>query len=191
MKHPSGPPPGVKRGTYIVDRQLQFGFLFHFIGSLLGIAALYVMAVYVLPGRGALEELSADEIRTFLMRSNLVYFVIALGLLATLSVLLTHRVAGPARVIENAVDGIRTGDFDRRLTLRKRDYMKGLAAAVAQLSVHLRKANAERLTVLRAIDRCLEENDLPAARELLHQLGLPEEAPADPRAPAPRPTPTV
>lgn len=177
MEGPANRPGAKRRDTFIVDRELQFAFVFHFVGALALMAALYVAAVYLLPKGAVLEELTADETRVYLMRSNVVYFVLATALLCGLSVLLTHRVAGPARVIEHAVDGIREGDFSRRLTLRKRDYLKGLAAAVAQLSAHVRKREGERLAILRSIDRCLEENDLPAARELLHQLGLPEEAP--------------
>jgi methyl-accepting chemotaxis protein len=177
MASPATRPNARRRGTYIVDRELQFAFVFHFVAALALMGALYVAAVYLLPNAVVLEELGADEMRAYLLRSNLVYFVLATALLCGLSILLTHRVAGPARVIEHAVDGIRDGDFSRRLTLRKRDYLKGLAASVAQLSAHVRKREGERLALLRSIDRCLEENDLPAARELLHQLGLPEEAP--------------
>ncbi|MGQ0613168.1 MAG: hypothetical protein ACT4PV_05465 [Planctomycetaceae bacterium] len=170
-------PPAPRRGAFLVDRELQFAVTIHLIGVLLGIAGLYTLATFVLPS-GGLKGQTSEEAWGFLVRNNLIYLVLSIVLLGTVSLLLTHRVAGPVLVIERAIQGMQQGDYERRLTLRKRDYLKGLAASVAQLAAHMRQQEAQRLEVLREIDGCLEENDLPAARELLHRLGLPEQAPA-------------
>ncbi len=168
-----------RRAIFLVDRELQFAVTLHLLGALLGIAALYTLATFVLPYSG-LKGQTSEEVWSFLVRNNAIYLVLALVLLGTVSLLMTHRVAGPVLVIERAIQGMQEGDYERRLTLRKRDYLKGLAASVAQLAAYLRQQEAQRLEVLREIDGCLEENDLPAARELLHRLGLPEQAPAAP-----------
>jgi len=180
---PAVPSPDRRRSIFLVDRELQTAVTLHLLGVLLAIAGLYTLATFVLPDDG-IKGQTSEEAWAFLIRNNAIYLVLALVLLGTVSLLLTHRVAGPALVIERAIQGMQEGDYERRITLRKRDYLKGLAATVAQLAAHLRSREAGRLEVLREIDRCLEENDLPAARELLHRLGLPEGSPAPPLDPA-------
>ncbi|MFQ5845123.1 MAG: hypothetical protein ACE5JG_09075 [Planctomycetota bacterium] len=156
----------------------QLKIAFQLLGGLVGVGILYVLALLVLPAEGALDQLTAEETRALLLRSNLIYFCLAAAILWTLAVVLMHRVAGPVHVVEEAVQALCRGDYRPRLLLRERDHLKGLAAGVAGLAAQMEKEAGARREALRDLDRCLRENDVPAARELLGRLGLPQGSPA-------------
>ena len=103
-----------KRRLTIVDKQLQFSLAVTLTSVMAGMAALYALAIYVLPSTGALERMNAVETRTFFLGTNMVYFALATMILFTLALILTHRVAGPAFVIERAIRGTISGDFEQR-----------------------------------------------------------------------------
>ncbi|MFQ5843681.1 MAG: hypothetical protein ACE5JG_01700, partial [Planctomycetota bacterium] len=149
---------------------------------LIAVATLHVLAFLLLPGAGAVGALSPDGTLQLLVRSNLIYFGFTAAPLWVVAVLLMHRIAGPSQVIEKAVRGLKNKEFSHRLTLRRGDYLKGLAAAVKELADGIREESEERRAALRDLERCLEEQDLPAARELIRRL-------ADREAPAPAPAP--
>ena len=94
---------------------------------------------------------------------------------------LTHRVAGPTRVLEAALRGLRGGDYGRRVALRRRDCLHTLAAEVDTLAKQLDADRRERTATLRVLDSCLREKDVDGAREVLARLlGPPGDAkPAD------------
>jgi methyl-accepting chemotaxis protein len=62
-----------------------------------------------------------------------------LASLAALTVLTTHRVAGPYLGLRRAIDEIRAGDLDRRLTFRTYDHLDDLAAAFNGMMDKLQK----------------------------------------------------
>jgi methyl-accepting chemotaxis protein len=160
------------RRTYVIDRKLQLSVAAHLLGALAGIAALYVVGVFLLAGGAGSEGLTAGEV----LRANLIYFVLAAAILGVVVILITHRIAGPALVIERAVRGMKTGDHSLRLELRKRDYLKPLAAAVAELREELDR-RAQAATELKA---ALDRGDLDAARGLAERV-----APGPVREPEP------
>ncbi len=168
--NPTTPPgAGFKRRTYLVDRRFQGGFTLQLLTALAGVGLLYVLAVVLLPGPKALEQLDAAETRSLLLRANLIYFGLAASILAVLSLLLTHRIAGPAKLLERAVRGIRHRDYGQRLSLRRRDYFQDLASELALLRAEI---VAERAAV-RDLAQALAENDLDGVREILAGLGAP------------------
>ncbi|MHC4223118.1 MAG: hypothetical protein ACYSUN_03935 [Planctomycetota bacterium] len=168
--------PKKKREKYMTDKGLQWAVTLQILAALAGVAVLYAIGIYVLPGQEALEDLNAEETRAFLLRANLIYFVLATGIIGTLAMLLMHRIAGPARVMRQAVEDMENGNYETRLSLRRFDYLKPLAASIANLRDDLRRQEAKRRELLKTLHRCLQENDLAAAREILVQLGLGEDA---------------
>jgi methyl-accepting chemotaxis protein len=150
------------RRTYVIDRKLQLSVAAHLLGALAGVAALYVVGMLLLSGGGGSDGLSAGEV----LRANLIYFLLAAAILAVVVILITHRIAGPALVVERAVRGMKTGDHSLRLDLRKRDYLKPLAAAVAELREDLdRRAQAGG-----ELKAALDRGDLDAARTLVERV---------------------
>lgn len=159
------------RRQYIVDRKLQLAIAFHLVGALVVVGLLYVLALFVLPDKEALQSLTASETRSLFIKVNLAYFLLAGAILWTVAILLTHRVAGPAYVLERALGRLRRGEYPEKITVRKRDYLKDLVQEFEALSLHLKEREERRSEIVEALRRCLEENDLAAARELVVQLG--------------------
>ena len=120
--------PWIWRRQYVIDRPLQMGIAGYLAAGLGGVALLCAAALYVFLGGQAVPGL--DPLRRFLLVANATYFILAAGILTLLTILLTHRFAGPAFVMKGAIDGMLEGDFGKRLSLRKKDYLKELAASI-------------------------------------------------------------
>ena len=159
----------IRRWRYLIDPRLQLALALQMAGVLVGVAAAYALAAYVLFDQASLQALTAEETRSLFMRANLLYGVYALVFVTAAGVLLLHRIAGPAQVIERAVRGMRDGEYDHRLSLRPRDSLKPLASAVAQLRTHLCERDERRQALLKELAGHLAADDVAAARELLRR----------------------
>ena len=159
-----------KRTITIVDKQLQLSLALKLTLAMTAIAALYALALYVLPAAGSLDRMDALETRQFFLYTNTIYFALATGILFTLALLLTHRIAGAAFVIERAIRATMSGDFSQRLKLRTRDYLKPLAATISEWRDHLQKTQTEQRECVADLERCLAEGDTDAAKELVTKL---------------------
>jgi len=159
-----------KRRITIVDKKLQFSLAITLTSVMAGMAGLYALAIFVLPSTGAMERMNAEETRTFFLGTNMVYFALATMILFTVALLLTHRIAGPAMVIERAVRSALQGDFDQRLSLRKRDHLRELADTISNWRDYLQSSDSEQQRCVTDLERCLSESDIDAAKELVQQL---------------------
>ena len=159
-----------RRRIHIVDSRLQFSLALSLTGVMAGVAALYAIALYVVPATGALESMNAEETRRFFLGTNLVYFALATMILFTVALLLTHRIAGPALVIERAIRGTMKGEYEHRLKLRKRDHLQPLASAITDWRDHLASGYEAQQGLLNDLGNCLEEGDSDGAKEVLSQL---------------------
>src|SRR5205823_5223414 len=108
-------------------------------------------------------------------------FLVLAGLLFYVILRITHRVAGPAMVIERAIDGLVEGRFDARLTLRRGDYLKSLAAATQRLSDHLKAEQGDRDRTCVELERAVARGDRKAAIELLQRLRATQVGPGQER----------
>jgi len=167
--------PRIKRARFLVDWRHQFAVMAQLLGVLFGVGLLYALGLLVLPGQDAMHELSPGEARDVFLRANAIYFALGAAILGVVSLLLTHRVAGPAYVMERAVHGMRKGDYSRRLNLRRRDYLKDLAAAIEALRAETVEKQETRKKKLSDLKSCLGEGDTAAATELVKQLLADEE----------------
>ena len=176
---PSPKPSFYRRERYFVDSRLQLALALPMLAILVVVALAYVAAVYLLPGQVALKMMTAEETRSLFLRANLIYFVLAGAALAAGAIYVTHRIAGPAGVIERAVRSMQGGDYSARLALRPRDDLRSLAAAVTNLCRQLREQEEQRQQLVEEVAARLDANDLAEARKLLVQLGV-SEAPSPP-----------
>jgi HAMP domain-containing protein len=129
----------------------------------------YLLAILVFPER-EYGPMPGAEVRDLLIRVTVGYAALATFLVVLAALRLTHRVTGPTQVLESALRAMRSGDYGRRMTLRKRDYLRGLAAEVEALAKHLDAAEHERIATLRVLESCLREKDVDGAREVLARL---------------------
>jgi len=168
----SDKPKRFKRRIFLVDTRIQMTLGLYVVAVMLGIGALYAVAFVVLPSSEALVNMDSAQTRDVLIRGTAVYFALATAILFTVTLLLTHRIAGPVYVIERSVRAMVAGDFSVRLSLRKRDQLKSLAGLVEELRLKCLAENEQRDNVV----ACLNEGDIEGAKELL-QATLSSETP--------------
>jgi len=170
MSTQKGPDGGVQRRQYVVDAKLQYGVSLMIFLALLGISILWILGIFVIVGNETLSSLEPDEVRVLMFKINGIYFALGAGITVVLTLLLTHRVAGPAYVMGRALRQMQSGDYDQRLTLRHRDHLKPMCAELQALADGLKRARADRRAALADLERCLAEGDTDAARELVVKL---------------------
>lgn len=162
-----------QRRTFVVDWRLQATITVQLLGVLVGVGLLYTLAVMVLPGSERIKEMDGEQVRETLLRANAVYFALGAAILGVIALLLTHRIAGPALVLKRAIDGMRAGEFEHRLGLRRRDYLKDVAASLQGLCDDLK----QREKSLADVAACLQENDVAGAKEVVAKLRGPTAEP--------------
>jgi methyl-accepting chemotaxis protein len=155
-----------RRWRYIIDWRQQMGFTVEIVAVLCGVCVIYSVGVHYLLGNETLFQVSIDRFREVVLRVNAVYLAVSSGIFSLMAIGLTHRFVGPAFNMRRALKAMIKGDLSKRVHLRKRDYLKDLAAEINTL----RDVLEERQQVVRDLERCLQENDLEAARELLTRL---------------------
>lgn len=169
MSQRTEPTPRVRRRRYIVGK-LQWAITLRVLAVLVGIAVLYFVGVFVLPSENSLAEQSADQVRVTLLRANLIYFTLGCAILAVVTLLLTHRVAGAAFSLKRSVRAMQAGDYSAPIRLRRRDYLQALAKEIDQLRCNLLEEQRERRQMLEELERSLQEESLASARELMDRL---------------------
>ena len=163
------PPPRFRRRRYVVGK-LQWAITFRILAVLVGVAVLYFVGLFVLPGENSLAGQTGDQVRVTLLRANLIYFTLGSAILAVVTLLLTHRVAGAAFSLKRSVRAMQAGDYSAPIRLRQRDYLKALAAEIDQLRCNLLEEQRERRQMLEELERSLQEESLAGARELMDRL---------------------
>jgi hypothetical protein len=179
-----------RRSKYVLDPRWQLSVSFGVAGLALGAGLLYLLGTYFLASKDALESLSGSQTAFLALVVNALYFLILAGLLFVIVLRITHAVVGPARVLKTAVEGMRIGRFDCRLTLRKGDYLKDLASSLQHLSADLERQQTdlerqqtERERACRGLEQAVSQGDQETVRKLLAELRA---APSP--APMPRPS---
>jgi HAMP domain-containing protein len=169
MSQPSEPTPRIRRRRYVVGK-LQWAITLRLLAVVVGVAVLYFVGLFVLPGETALAERSADQVRVTLLRANLVYFTLGCTILAVVTLLLTHRVAGAAFSLKRSLRAMQAGDYSTPIRLRRRDYLQALGAEIDQLRCNLLEQQREQRRLLEELERCVREESLKDAEELLVRL---------------------
>ena len=159
----SAKPKRFKRRIFLVDTRIQMTLGLYVVAVMLGIGALYAVAFVVLPSSEALVNMDSAQTRDVLIRGTAVYFALATAILFTVTLLLTHRIAGPVFVIERCLRAMVAGDYSVRVSLRKRDQLKSLAGLVEELRLKILDEHEQR----NSLAACLNEGDVEGAKELL------------------------
>lgn len=157
-----------RRRQFIIDRRLQLGVAGEFLAGLGGVALLCGVALYIFLGGQAVPGL--EPLRRFLLVANATYFILAAGILTLLTILITHRFAGPAYVMRLAIRGMLEGDYSRRLTLRSKDYLKPLASELDAIRHIWVRHDEESRRLLAKLEEALKKGDVAEAREITTRL---------------------
>ena len=136
----------MRRKKYFVERGLQLRFarfviLFVFVSSLLTGFTVFYTTFMILGGRladvypqGRLISIFQSVYLAFLANLLVILPIIFCG-----SIVFSHRIAGPLPKIYQALRQMAQGDFEVKLTLRKRDELKELADAINDVAMSLRQ----------------------------------------------------
>ncbi|MCA9320151.1 MAG: hypothetical protein KDB53_05425 [Planctomycetes bacterium] len=158
-----------RRRQLIVDRSFQVSIAVTLVSVLLGFSVLFALVVFFVPERHAFEMVTGDQVRNLLLGVNGIYFFVVAMALTVVSVIVTHRVAGPAWVLKNALDGFAEGEYGRRTAVRKKDYLRDLSASTTRLATQLKRQEDRRQALLLEIEALLERGDLESALELVRR----------------------
>lgn len=152
------------RRKYLIAKRFQLKYTFMIVFFMFLIAWLAGYTVYytvfgllgeklanVYP-QGRLEAIFKTVNITLLARIALL-----IPFAVVISIILSHRIAGPLFRIEGALNEIARGDFSSILKLRKRDEFKGLAEAVNSLTENLKKLAAENKEIVDKLSSNLDE----------------------------------
>lgn len=156
-----------RRRQYIVDRsfQLKYTLLIAFIGG--AISLIFTSWVWE-AHRANTEMLQIDKIDTLLQSQvaatdqRLVWLYIGvtllmMGALGLLGVLITHRVAGPAFVMERYLQVVADGAYPNLRPLRKRDELKGFFESLERAVESLKARDLSEAERLEGVIKSLEE----------------------------------
>ena len=150
---------------------MQLSIALSMVGTLLVMSVAYA-ASYVTIGRQEIGPTS-DSVQRLGMLVTGLYFSVALLATLFVGVIVTHRIAGPAALIEIAVRGLREGDYTRRLTLRKRDHMQSLAAELRLFREEFLEEQQLQKNFLECVGAAIDAEDFNLARSLCrdHSIG--------------------
>jgi len=115
-------------------------------------------------------DMSSQDSALLAVIWNAVLIGFVMAVVTTFILVFTRRVAGAARVLERAIDGMCDDDLDRSTTLRRKDPLQTLAAGVGRLAGRLRDKRDRLRVVLERIDRDLASDDSEAARRTLQSF---------------------
>lgn len=131
-----------KRRSIMVDRQWQSSVATRLIVSAMCVVAVTQIVMIFFLASGSEEptqEGSSDPWYLAVMLTSALQLILLVVTMWWATIRITHSVAGPAMVIERALDAMREGRFDTRLKLRNRDALKSLAEAAQRLCDHLQQ----------------------------------------------------
>ncbi|MCB9833441.1 MAG: hypothetical protein H6807_13305 [Planctomycetes bacterium] len=162
--------PRFKRNNFTVDRPWQLSVYRNLALVILITVALLIAGLYVVLTRNPASQWSGRQIGIIAVAVVVQFLGVMFLSLWVVAQRVTHSVAGPARLIKTAVDGLLEGDYDRRLALRRHDYLKDLAASVKQLSDQLRGQAALKEEICLELEGALEQGDGERAQVLVRRL---------------------
>lgn len=172
-----------KRWRFIVDAKMQYSVLYLVIGVSALTAFIFVAAAIALPAADSSASLTPSEMSSLLLQLGAVYVFFSVASLAWITIRLTHRVAGPAQVLERALRAMSRGDFGQRTKLRSKDYLQELAQAAGEHAAHLRARREQRLAMYDELQQYVATQRPEKVGAVLERLrALDAVAPALPKA---------
>lgn len=160
------------RKQFLVDKRMQLTVVFSMVGSLLLMGAAFVLSMLFLTGADVGP--ASDETRLLGVVVAGAFFLSAFVATMVTGIIATHRIAGPAFVLERAVRSLRAGEFDCRIHVRKRDHLKPLVAELAALRDDLQSQVERRSELRERIDAASSRGDVAAIRLLIEELASTE-----------------
>lgn len=199
---PDGPRPNTgprtyKRRQYMVDLPLQLSYVGVYLSTLVLLVVGFIALNYVfaqvyqralkIQKHGLLLDASPEVVLFALV--NFVFVMLLLIGAAVYAIVHSHRVAGPAYRLKNALRQLQLRDYDQHVQLRSKDFLKDLAEHVNVLNQALKAKDLVIAEAVLRLDEAAREAP-PAVAERLQEVAADLSdvvLPLDPDADAPRP----
>jgi methyl-accepting chemotaxis protein len=156
--------PFIVRRQYLISKPFQLKYTFMIIVFMFLIAWLAGYTVYYTVFSLLGEKLAnvyPQGRLTFIFRTvNLTLFfriLLLLPFVVIISIILSHRIAGPVFRMKQFLSEVARGDLSSMLTLRKRDEFKGLADAINTMTQNLRDVTGENQEIADKLLATLDE----------------------------------
>lgn len=171
-----------RRKQYFIKKEFQFRFILKFCGVLLaGIVISTVLLVML--SRGTLtssfenSQLTVQNTATAILPSILLCNLITLGLITIVTIVLTllasHRLAGPMYRFQKEIETIGAGNLTQKIQLRNKDQLESLANSLDSMRQALREkvltSQRDALKILSTAARLDVPQELVEEIERLHR----------------------
>jgi signal transduction histidine kinase len=152
-----------KRRNYFIEKKFQSQFIIKFcllvvFGGLVTIALVYLFSrqattVAIVNSRVVVRT-AADFLLPILIQTVAIAVTLTgLGVIFV-TLLVSHRIAGPLYRFKKAMEGMERGDFSRGFTLRTHDQLQDVAVSVNQML----KSNRQQLGAIQEMTAVLKRN---------------------------------
>ncbi len=145
------------RSTYIVDREFQYRFALNLM--IITILFLFLLfGAYLYTAYQVSAEIQVPELknRILLFLKYAGVFIAAISVLYFLYLLLfTHRIAGPAYHLQNALEKVRDRNIQFTVSLREGDYLHDLASGLNEVLDELQTRNRRMTKLRRRLEKLL------------------------------------
>lgn len=168
-----------KRKNYLIDKKFQTNFILRFCFLVVVTGAFIMTALYALAGKATtvsfvnsrvVVQSTADFIFPLLIQT-LVVSIIVVGLATIVSTLLiSHRIAGPAYRFKHVLGALGKGDFSLHCKIRSKDSLQDVSAAINDMIANVRK-NLDLIDKdLKSLEGKLEAGDPVAIKRSVSEL---------------------
>ena len=165
-----------KLKNYLLDMSLQLPIVLGLVGLLSVVTLLFAFVLSAMATPETYSGMTGEDIKTLTMRLNAAYFAVSAAATIVFLTIVTHRIAGPAMVIREAIRGMVEGDHSRRTSLRSGDFLTDVAEAATQLKSSLADREAQRRQFLEGVAGHLSAGETDEALALVNEaLGQPAE----------------
>jgi hypothetical protein len=154
--------PKALRRRYLIDKPTQLRIVLILLSALAAIALAFVGALYFCFVPDVTISLSGTQVRDLLFQMNWLFWGLAVAVVSELVVVLTHRFVGPGYVMSTALEGMLEGDYTRRLSTRKKDYLKTLTSRLTQVRDRWVVREAQVTRDLDRLERAVAAGDADA-----------------------------
>jgi methyl-accepting chemotaxis protein len=159
--------PHQPRKQFLVEPSIQMPLMVSVLGTVVAFSALYLATILILGADGStLDDPSSRAATRLGVAVTGAYFLLVLVAVAVVVIRMTHRFAGPARVLERAVRAMLEGDFGQRMAVRSKDMLRSLSAALLEVQTRWSREREQLAEFRGRLAEALEKGDLEAARAL-------------------------
>ncbi len=137
-----------RRKQYFIKKEFQFRFILKFCGVLLAGIVISTVLLVIL-SRGTLtssfenSQLTVQNTATAILPSILLCNLVTLGLITLVTIVLTllvsHKLAGPMYRFQKEIETIGTGNLTQKIQLRNKDQLESLAHSLDSMRQALRE----------------------------------------------------